>query len=101
MAIDAAIADVKEGRTIPVPIELRDPNKVQSIGSPEEGEGYEYAHTQGARTSLGGVTDQSYLGVDKHYYEPSEFGLEKELKRRLEEIRAARERHADDTGHRG
>ncbi len=95
-AIDAAIADVREGRTIPVPIHLRDPNKTDSVGSPEEGKGYKYSHTAGARTSLGGVTDQTYLGVEKRYYNPTGIGLEQELRRRLEEIRAARDAGASE-----
>lgn len=90
-AIDAAIADVKEGRTVPVPIYLRDGHKVESVGSPRDARGYQYSHTKGRATSVGGVTDQSYLGVEKRYYEPGEVGLERELGRRLEEIRAARE----------
>jgi putative ATPase len=90
LAIDAALADVREGRTQPVPMYLRDPNKTASEGSPEEGEGYKYSHAAGARTSVGGVTDQSYLGVEKRYYEPGDVGEEAELRRRLEEIRRAR-----------
>jgi putative ATPase len=89
-AIDAAIADVREGRTIPVPRYLRDGNKVDSVGTPKDAHGYKYSHDEGRRTSIGNVTDQSYLGVDKRYYEPGEVGLEAELKRRVEEVRRMR-----------
>lgn len=89
-AIDAAIADVREGRTIPVPIFLRDGNKAKSVGSPEEGKGYTYSHTDGKRTAIGNITDQSYLGVDKRYYQPTDVGHEAELKRRLDEARKMR-----------
>jgi putative ATPase len=91
MAINAAMEDVKEGRTRPVPIELRDPNKVKCVGSDVEGKGYEYSHDSATRTSIGGVTRQSHMGVDKRYYEPAGIGAEEILKRRLEEVRNARE----------
>lgn len=90
MAIEAAAADIRDGRTIPVPIYLRSGNKVESVGSPREARGYKYAHDEGARTSIGNVTDQSYLGVDKRYYHPTDIGAEAELKRRLEEARRMR-----------
>jgi len=90
-AIDAAIEDVREGRTRPVPIFLRDPNKPASAGSPAEGKGYEYAHDSEHRTSIGGITGQDYLGVEQRYYTPEGIGAEEILKRRLEEVRAARE----------
>ncbi len=89
-AIDAAIEDVREGRTRPVPIYLRDPNKPASAGSPAEGKGYEYAHDSEHRTSIGGITGQDYLGVEQRYYTPEGIGAEEILKRRLEEVRAAR-----------
>lgn len=89
-AINAAMEDVKEGRTRAVPIELRDPNKVKSVGSAVEGKGYEYSHDSSVRTSIGGVTGQSYMGVDKRYYTPEGIGSEEVLKRRLDEVRAAR-----------
>ncbi len=89
-AIDAALADVRDGRTIPVPMFLRDSHKVESVGSPKEGKGYEYSHARGKETSVGGVTGQDYLGVDKMYYEPTAHGFEKLMKERLEEVREAR-----------
>lgn len=90
-AINAAMEDVKEGRTRPVPLELRDPNKVKSVGSDVEGKGYEYSHDSDIRTSIGGVTRQSYMGVEARYYTPEGVGAEEILKRRLEEVRSARE----------
>lgn len=89
-AIDAAIADVRDGRTIPVPMFLRDGHKVDSVGSAQEGKGYEYSHARGKETSVGGVTGQDYLGVEKTYYEPTERGYEKVMRERLEEVRKAR-----------
>jgi len=90
VAIDAALKDVREGATIPIPLYLRDPNKARSEGSGAHGVGYEYAHTKGRPTSVGGVTDQEYLGVDRRYFEPSDRGYEATMQRLLAEIRAAR-----------
>jgi putative ATPase len=89
-AIDAALADVREGKTLPVPIALRDPHKAASAGSPNEGKGYQYSHAQGTQTDLGGITDESYLGVDKTYYTPKDVGFEKTLKERLAYIQSLR-----------
>lgn len=90
VAINEAMADVKEGRTIPVPVFLQSPNKAKSVNDPrfEKGrERYEYTHDTDANTSIGGVSEQSYLGVDKEYYRPTDRGLEQKLKERLEEVR--------------
>jgi len=59
MAIWGAMADVKEGRTIPVPKHLKDTHYRGSkrLG---HGEGYKYAHD-----FAGGMVEQDYLGVDK------------------------------------
>ena len=91
LAIDEAMNDVREGRTVPVPVFLRDSHKVESAGTAKDGRGYEYAHDSATRTSLGGVTGQDYLGVDKRYYRPSDRGAEKVMGERLEEVRRARE----------
>jgi len=98
-AIDAAIEDVREGRTVPVPLHLRDPNSSPTAGADgrgvrmrdRDGEKYEYSHGSGAGVD-GGVTGQDYLGVDKRYYEPTEHGAERVLAERLREVRRLRER---------
>jgi putative ATPase len=81
LAIDAALADVKSGRTIPVPEHLRDANYkgAERLG---HGKGYEYAHDH-----PGHFVAQDYLGVDKIYYEPTEQGVEKKIKERLDNWR--------------
>jgi len=96
-AINAAMEDVKEGRTIPVPMHIKDGNVkkagLKSAGSTRDGEKYAYAHTDGIRTSergVGIVGTQDYLGVKKSYYHPTEFGAEKLLKERLEEVKRLR-----------
>src|SRR5476649_656375 len=80
-AIDAALEDVKSGRTIAVPEHLRDANYkgAERLG---HGKGYEYAHDH-----PGHFVAQDYLGVDKIYYEPTEQGVEKKIKERVEKWR--------------
>ena len=92
VAIDGALADVREGATNPVPLSIRSANKAPSVGSPDIGVGYRYSHNADTRTSIGGVTDEEYLGVDKRYYLPGDVGFEATLRERLEEVRRARGR---------
>ncbi|MEL7472036.1 MAG: replication-associated recombination protein A, partial [Planctomycetota bacterium] len=93
VAIDEALTDIKRGRTQPVPVYLRDPNS-SPIQDDEgasrsmrerDGERYRYSHAESD-----GVTDQSYLGVERSYYRPTDRGAEKILGERLERIRAMR-----------
>jgi putative ATPase len=82
VAIGEARADVREGRTVPVPIHLKDAHYAgaKRLG---HGEGYQYAHD-----AEGGVAAQQYLGVDREYYRPVDRGFEQELAERLAAIRA-------------
>jgi len=82
VAIDAALADVRSGRTLPVPQPLRDTHYAgaQRLG---HGEGYQYAHDH-----PGHFVAQDYLGANKRYYEPTEQGAEKKIKERLDKWRA-------------
>ena len=82
MAIDAALEDVKSGRTLPVPEHLRDTH-YQGAKRLGHGEGYQYAHD-----FPGHFVPQDYLGAEKRYYEPTEQGVEKKIKERLEKWRA-------------
>jgi len=82
MAIDAALKDVESGRTLPVPEHLRDAH-YQGAKRLGHGEGYKYAHDFPEH-----FVAQDYLGVVKHYYEPTEQGTEKKIKERLEKWRA-------------
>jgi putative ATPase len=83
LAIDAALDDVRSGRTIAVPEHLRSAayKGAERLG---HGKGYEYAHD-----GKGHFVAQDYLGVDKIYYEPTEQGVEKKIKERVEKWRAA------------
>ncbi len=85
LAIERAIQDVRENRTLPVPKHLRDAGYrgAKRLG---HGEGYKYAHKYEE-----GVAPQDYLGVDKTYYEPTDRGREAKIKKRLEELKRLRD----------
>ncbi len=82
MAIDQALKDVESGRTLPVPEHLRD-SSYKGAKRLGHGEGYQYAHD-----FAGHFVVQDYLGADKRYYEPSDQGVEKKIKERVEKWRA-------------
>jgi putative ATPase len=81
-AIDAAMKDVQSGQTLPVPEHLRDTSYkgAKRLG---HGEGYKYAHD-----FEGHFVVQDYLGAERRYYEPTDQGVEKKIKERLEKWRA-------------
>jgi putative ATPase len=82
MAISQAMKDVREGRTIPVPIHLKDTH-YRGSARLGHGAGYQYPHD-----FEGGFIGQEYLGVDRVYYTPTDRGYEAEIKRRLDEWRS-------------
>ena len=69
LAIDAALEDVRSGRTLAVPEPLRDAHYrgAKRLG---HGEGYEYAHDH-----PGHFVAQDYLGAARRYYEPTDQGV--------------------------
>ncbi|MEI9865630.1 MAG: replication-associated recombination protein A [Limisphaerales bacterium] len=81
VAIGAAMKDVESGRTLAVPEHLRDSHYsgAKKLG---HGTGYKYAHDGKDHFVV-----QDYLGADKRYYEPTEQGVEKKIKDRLEKWR--------------
>jgi len=86
LAIDAALEDVRSGRTLAVPEHLRDAHYkgAKRLG---HGEGYKYSHDY-----EGHFVPQDYLGADKRYYEPTDQGIEKKIKERVEKWRAMAEK---------
>ncbi len=84
MALGKAEKDVREGRTLPVPQHLRDASYrgAKRLG---RGEGYKYAHK-----FPGHWVDQEYVPTDRVYYEPTDIGVEKHIKERLESWRKRR-----------
>jgi putative ATPase len=94
-AIDAALEDVRNGRTIPVPAHLQDAH-YGGANQLNRGQGYQYAHDH-----PGHFVAQEYLGVEKRYYEPTEQGIEKKIKDRLDrwrELQAAARKKPDNAG---
>jgi len=81
-AIGAALEDVRSGRTIPVPAHLRDAH-YSGAARLGHGQGYQYAHD-----GQDHFVAQDYLGVNRRFYEPTEQGVEKKIKERLEKWRA-------------
>src|SRR5882724_8188351 len=77
VAIDAALEDVKSGRTLAVPEHLRDAHYAgaKKMG---HGAGYDYAHDHPDH-----FVAQDYLGAIKHYYEPSDQGVEGKIRERV------------------
>ncbi len=77
-AIDAALADVRSGKTIPVPPHLKDSHYggATTLG---RGEGYQYSHD-----FPGHFVAQDYLGAKRRFYEPTEQGVEKKIKARVD-----------------
>lgn len=81
-SIDAALEDVKKGRTLPVPAALRDGHYAgaERLG---HGKGYQYSHD-----APGHFAPQDFLGAERRYYEPTEQGTEKKIKERVDRWRA-------------
>jgi putative ATPase len=82
LAIDAALQDVRSGRTLPVPQALRGAgySGAQRLG---HGVDYKYAHDFPDH-----FVAQDYLGAARRYYQATEQGAEKKIKERLEKWRA-------------
>lgn len=88
LAIDEALAAVRERGALPVPLHLRNaPTRLlKSLGY---GQGYAYPHD-----APEGVTSQRHLPSELEgvrFYRPSPRGLERELARRLDALRRRRE----------
>ncbi len=82
LAIDAALEDIRSGRTLAVPAPLQD---AHYRGAKQLGHGvdYQYAHDH-----PGHFVAQDYLGAVRHYYKPTEQGVEKKIRERVEKWRA-------------
>ena len=70
MAIWTAVEDVKNNRTVPVPRHLRD-SHYQGAKKLGHGLDYKYPHDYPDAD-----IDQTYLGIDKTYYSPTDHGHE-------------------------
>ncbi|MDB5288790.1 MAG: ATPase, family, partial [Phycisphaerales bacterium] len=95
MAIWSAMTDVREGRTVPVPVHLRDSHYK---GSKRLGHGKEYKY---AHDFEGGFVRQEYLGVDKTYYTPTDRGYEAVIAQRLAALRSSGEGSTSESDSQG
>lgn len=86
LAIGAAVKDVKEGRTLPVPKHLKDSHYHGAKETFGHGKGYRYAHD-----FEGGWVDQEYVPADVTYYEPTDRGFEATIRSRMAEIAKRRQ----------
>ena len=84
MGLEAAMADVKEGRTLPVPRHLRSTGSKRAAKALGH-QGYQYAHD-----FEGHFVDQEYVPTDKIYYQPSSEGYEEVIRKRIEHWNALR-----------
>jgi putative ATPase len=84
LAITKAREDVRSGRTLQVPLHLRDASYkgAEQFG---HGEGYAYSHN-----APDGWTPQAYLPEERRYYEPVDRGYEAIIRQRLEELQRRR-----------
>jgi putative ATPase len=93
-AYNAAAADAHTQAAEPVPLHLRNaPTKLMK--QLEYGKGYEYAHND--RDAVTGMDCLPTSLSGKTYYQPTERGFEKEIKRRLEAWEKIKQQRAAST----
>ena len=81
-ALGEALQDIKEGSTLAVPEHLRTNTRkklAKASGASDEALQYHYSHDY-----EGNYVPQAYLPEGKTYYTPTENGLEKRIKERLD-----------------
>jgi putative ATPase len=89
MGINAALKDVKEGRTLAVPDHLATPTRKKLAklrGVAEEDTQYKYAHDYDDN-----FVPQAYLPEGRVYYHPTTNGLELRISERMQYLRQRRE----------
>jgi putative ATPase len=85
--ISQALQDVESGRTLEVPVHLKDAH-YKGAAKLGHGEGYKYAHEYPNHH-----VEQEYMPVDpqtrepKRYYEPTDLGFEKTIRAWLDQLR--------------
>jgi putative ATPase len=93
VAYGNAVHEVRQGDNPPVPLQIRNaPTRLmEDLGY---GRGYQYAHDFDEQTTSMECLPDSLAG--RRFYEPKDIGLEREIKERLEKMRAARSATASD-----
>lgn len=85
MALDAALADVRAGKTLPVPEHLRTPTrkKLAAAGGVDDSQlAYKYAHD-----FEDNYVPQAYLLEGRTYYTPTQNGLEQRIAERMDYLK--------------
>jgi len=93
VAYGNAVHEVRQGDNPPVPLQIRNaPTRLmEELGY---GRGYQYAHDFDEQTTSMDCLPESLSG--RRFYEPKYVGLEREIRERLEKMRAARSAPASD-----
>jgi len=81
LAIDSALADVKEQRTQGVPVHLKD-SHYKGAAQLGHGSGYKYAHDYPQH-----YVDQKYMPHEALYYQPTMQGYEAKIKERIDKLK--------------
>ena len=81
LAIDRALADVKEQRTHGVPVHLKD-SHYKGAAQLGHGKGYKYAHDYPQH-----YVEQEYMPHEAVYYEPTLQGYEAKIKERMDKLK--------------
>ena len=81
LAIDRALADVKEQRTNAVPLHLKD-SHYKGAAQLGHGAGYKYAHDYPQH-----YVEQEYMPHEAVYYEPTLQGYEAKIKERMDKLK--------------
>lgn len=93
-ALDAALDDVRNGKTLAVPDHLATPTRKKLArirGVAEEDTRYKYAHDFGDEHFV----PQAYLPEGRVYYHPTTNGMELRITERMEYLRKLREQHGE------
>jgi len=85
LGVEAAARDIRSGRLLPVPpyLQVGSYKGADRLG---RGKGYRYSHDAPER-----ISGQAYLTEARRYYQPTEEGREKEIKKRMEHWQEIRE----------
>lgn len=105
VAIWTAMEDVRDGRTVPVPMHLLDQTKRSMTTFADDGstidptvKSYRNPHQESDGIGRQEYLPRDYLGVEKTYYQPTTRGLEATIRERLERAKAIRRRGSAGEG---
>ena len=88
-ALGEVMQEVRQGRAEPVPMHLRNAS-TKAMKAWGYGDGYQHAHQYADAMNEMDCLPESLMG--RQWYHPTERGMEKRIKERLDEIRARRGR---------